>query len=145
MDYLPDVVFKDILEKLIALISNPKIGFPSGSLSRSVICYKIIDVMVVVSLRIGFEMTRKMMTTLLKRFFRVLRYRSFQRRCRSSDQSNLAANSVHRSIHVCRDYERFGDARVDRRNSLQFEASVGHDPEQPVAHREFQSEAHSIF
>ena len=69
MDYLPDVVFKDILEKLIALISNPKIGFPSGSLSRSVICYKIIDVMVMVSLRIGFEMTRKMMTTLLKRFF----------------------------------------------------------------------------
>ena len=69
MDYLPDVVFKDILEKLIGLISNAKIGFPSGALARSVICYKIIDVMVMVSLRIGFEMTRKMMTTLLKRFF----------------------------------------------------------------------------
>ena len=69
MDYLPDVVFKDILEKLVVLISNVRIAFPSGALARSVICYKIIDVMVMVSLRIGFEMTRKMMTTLLKRFF----------------------------------------------------------------------------
>ena len=51
MDYLPDVVFKDILEKLIALISESKIAFPSGALARSVICYKIIDVMVMVSLR----------------------------------------------------------------------------------------------
>ena len=64
-----DSLFKDMLLPLLKIVSNQHISFPSGSAGRSVICFKIIDVLYIISLRIGFEMTRENMTFILQKFF----------------------------------------------------------------------------
>ncbi|KAI0233832.1 WD repeat-containing protein 81 [Lamellibrachia satsuma] len=69
MDILQETIFKDIILPILKIVSSAHISFPTRSQARSVICYKIIDALYVISLRIGFEMTRGHMTFVLQKFF----------------------------------------------------------------------------
>lgn len=51
------------------IISSDQLSFPSGSLARRVACYRMIDVLCIISLRIGFEGTRQLMTLPIQKFF----------------------------------------------------------------------------
>ncbi|KAJ8309436.1 hypothetical protein KUTeg_014310 [Tegillarca granosa] len=69
MDILKDTVIGEILTPVIKLVSSSSYNFPGGSTVRTVICHKLIDVIYIIGLRIGFEMTRNEMTRLMKDFF----------------------------------------------------------------------------
>ncbi|XP_050406001.2 WD repeat-containing protein 81 [Patella vulgata] len=69
MDVISDVFVKDTLIPIIKLVTSPSISFPGGSLIRSVISHKIIDVLYVIGLRLGFEMTRTHLNQPMQLFF----------------------------------------------------------------------------
>lgn len=54
---------------MINLYSNEKIKFPNGYLMRQVLSYKTLDIILLMSLRIGPEQTRIEMERVLKAFF----------------------------------------------------------------------------
>lgn len=66
---MQEVLFKDILLPAIKIAASAYVGFPSKSKGRRVLLYKILDVLYVISLRIGFENTRERMTYTLQKFF----------------------------------------------------------------------------
>ena len=63
-------MISDALRPILRLVSSSTTCFPSGSTVRSVILYKIVDVLYIMGLRLGFEMTRRYMTYVLKSFFK---------------------------------------------------------------------------
>ena len=66
---MQDTIFNDLVFPLLKLLCANHVSFPSGSLARKVLSYKIIDILYIISLRIGFEMTREHMTIVLQKFF----------------------------------------------------------------------------
>lgn len=68
MDLLQDTKLHNILHSVIRLTAS-NMRFPSGHLARSLICHKIIDVIYIIGVRIGFEMTRKHLTSTMQLFF----------------------------------------------------------------------------
>ena len=50
-------------------MTSRTVAFPGGSRARRAICLKVIDSLYVISVRIGREMTRQLMTTVLQRLF----------------------------------------------------------------------------
>lgn len=64
-----ETIIKDVLSPTIKLVSSSSSHFPGGSTIRTVICHKLVDVIYVIGLRLGFEMTRNQMTVVLKEFF----------------------------------------------------------------------------
>ncbi|XP_019630753.1 PREDICTED: LOW QUALITY PROTEIN: WD repeat-containing protein 81-like [Branchiostoma belcheri] len=60
---------RDILKPLIMLVSNPCVTFPGSGQARAVVCYKLVDAMVLITLRIGREMAREELNNLLRQFF----------------------------------------------------------------------------
>ncbi|KAH3845168.1 WD repeat-containing protein 81-like [Dreissena polymorpha] len=69
LQMLQDTVLMEALRPIIKLVSTSSISFPSGPVVRSLILYKIIDVLYIIGLRLGFEMTREKMTRTLQLFF----------------------------------------------------------------------------
>ncbi|ELT99451.1 hypothetical protein CAPTEDRAFT_196137 [Capitella teleta] len=69
MDILEESIFRDILLPLLKMVSSHHVIFPGGSQARTVLCLKILDLLYLISLRIGFEMTRQHMTFVLQKFF----------------------------------------------------------------------------
>ncbi|XP_069116265.1 WD repeat-containing protein 81-like isoform X2 [Argopecten irradians] len=69
MDVLQDTIIRDTLSPLIKLISSASHNFPGGSTVRTLVCHKFIDVVFIIGLRVGFEMTRNLMKELLIEFF----------------------------------------------------------------------------
>ena len=55
---------------MLKLVTSLTTQFPSGHTVRSVIMYKLIDVLYILGLRLGFEMTRRHMTNSLQTFFK---------------------------------------------------------------------------
>lgn len=62
-------ILNQIILPVISLYSNEKIKFPNGYLMRQVLAYKILDIILLLSLRIGPEQTRIEMETTLKAYF----------------------------------------------------------------------------
>ena len=58
-----------MLLPVLRLVSSFQLSFPGGSNTRRIVCYKIVDALYIISLRIGFEMTRENMTHVLQKFF----------------------------------------------------------------------------
>jgi hypothetical protein len=58
-----------ILEPVISLYSNESIKFPNGQLMRQAIAFKCLDIMLLLSFRIGPEQTRTEMEFILKDYF----------------------------------------------------------------------------
>ncbi|XP_013406370.1 WD repeat-containing protein 81 isoform X2 [Lingula anatina] len=78
MDYLQDdgmkttrSILKDMLYPTIELLSSTTISFPSGGHVRKLLCYKVVDVIYLICLRIGFEQTRQHMSQVMQCFFQV--------------------------------------------------------------------------
>ena len=63
------VVFRKVLQPLVNVVQSCQLSFPSGGQARAVLCYKLVDVMTTVGLRIGREMAREHMTATLQHFF----------------------------------------------------------------------------
>lgn len=70
LEILKESMIPEAIKPLLKLVSSMTTSFPSGSHVRSIILYKIIDVLYVVGLRLGFEMTRCHMTDVLQLFFK---------------------------------------------------------------------------
>ncbi|XP_071785410.1 WD repeat-containing protein 81-like [Asterias amurensis] len=62
-------IFRKILQPLVNVVQSCQLSFPSGAQGRAVICYKLVDVMTTIGLRIGREMAREHMTGTLQHFF----------------------------------------------------------------------------
>lgn len=66
----------EILLPLIAIISNPRQCFPSsrspteGSLSRRLLALRVLDLIILISQRIGYDQTRRFLNRPLQAFFR---------------------------------------------------------------------------
>ncbi|XP_077530385.1 WD repeat domain 81 [Haemaphysalis longicornis] len=84
MSQLQEVVLKNILYPFVQLASSLHHCFPRGATSRQVLTKKIADTLYLVGLRIGFQMSRRHLSSLLRRFFA-----SFDRAF--PPQGNLAA------------------------------------------------------
>ncbi|KAG8198047.1 hypothetical protein JTE90_001881 [Oedothorax gibbosus] len=69
MDNLQDVFIKDILYLVLRLISSLRVVYPGGGKSRGMVTLRILDVIYIIGLRIGFEMTRKHLSSMLQKFF----------------------------------------------------------------------------
>lgn len=63
-------MISEAIKPVLRLVSSMTTSFPSGFLVRSIILYKIIDVLYVIGLRLGFEMTRQFLTNVLQLFFK---------------------------------------------------------------------------
>nr|XP_057936402.1 WD repeat-containing protein 81 [Doryrhamphus excisus] len=71
---LMDMLMKinqDVLLPLLDLLTNPRMGFPSGGQTRTVVCLKTLRLMALICLRIGREMVQQHMADTLRRFFAV--------------------------------------------------------------------------
>ena len=97
---LQDTILNEIILPLLRLTSSLSLCFPSGSHSRKIVLYRIIDVIYLIGLRIGFEMTRKQMSFVLQRFFA-----SFDRvhgpHSRESEDEGSKALTNDTSVNVC--------------------------------------------
>ncbi|XP_077421859.1 WD repeat-containing protein 81 [Vanacampus margaritifer] len=62
---------RDVLLPLLDLLTNPRMGFPSGGQTRTVVCLKTLSLMALICLRIGREMVQQHMADTLRRFFAV--------------------------------------------------------------------------
>ena len=62
-------ILSQVLIPVIGLYSNEKIKFPNGHLMRRVVAYKVLDIILLLSLRIGPEQTRIEMGRVIKTFF----------------------------------------------------------------------------
>lgn len=69
MSHLQELLLKSILYPLVQLSSSLHFCFPSGARGRQVLTYRIADVLYLVALRIGFEMSRRHLSAVLRRFF----------------------------------------------------------------------------
>ena len=70
MDNL-NYIIHQIIQPTIRLYSNDKTKFPNASLTRQVLAYKTLDIILILSLRIGPEQTRIEMEMALKLYFDV--------------------------------------------------------------------------
>lgn len=71
---LMDMLMKinqDVLLPLLDLLTTPRMGFPSGVQTRTVICLKTLSLMALICLRIGREMVQQHMADTLRQFFAV--------------------------------------------------------------------------
>lgn len=69
LEVLEKSIMGDLLTPLIQTVSSAQRLFPTGALFRSLAAFRIVDVMVLVSIRIGFDQTRQYMCPVLKQFF----------------------------------------------------------------------------
>ncbi|XP_062604872.1 WD repeat-containing protein 81-like isoform X2 [Saccostrea cucullata] len=90
MDILQETIIKEVLNPTIKLVSSPSCHFPGGSSIRTVICHKLVDVVYVIGLRLGFEMTRNQMTGVLKEFFSSFNQVYGQQMLRSESSQSLS-------------------------------------------------------
>ncbi len=63
------MIFRDLLLPVLRLAASNSVSYPGGARVRTVICHKLVDTLYMISLRIGFEMTREHMTFILQKFF----------------------------------------------------------------------------
>src|SRR6218665_1514810 len=68
-DTLQETMFVGILQPLMDVVASNQLSFPSGSLARRLACYRLVDVLCIISLRIGFENTRQHMTLPIQKLF----------------------------------------------------------------------------
>lgn len=90
--FLQETIIKEVLGPTIKLVSSPSCHFPGGSTIRTVICHKLVDVVYVIGLRLGFEMTRNQMTGVLKDFFSSFNQVYGQQMLRSESSQSLSDN-----------------------------------------------------
>lgn len=96
MDLLQDTKVHNILHSVIRLTAS-NMRFPSGHLARSLICHKLIDVIYIIGVRIGLEMTRKHLTSTMQLFFDSF----FQVHCPDACPNSTLEESFTKSQELC--------------------------------------------
>uniref|UniRef100_A0A6P7G0N8 WD repeat-containing protein 81-like n=1 Tax=Diabrotica virgifera virgifera TaxID=50390 RepID=A0A6P7G0N8_DIAVI len=70
MNQLQDVILKSIINPIIRLLNSTNHVFPSGSTARNTLARKYLDVIYILAIRIGVDMTKKyLLVPSLQRFF----------------------------------------------------------------------------
>ncbi|CAM1309662.1 SPTBN5 (predicted) [Pycnogonum litorale] len=69
MDHLQEPILNEVLYPITQLVSSTKLSFPNGGHIRQVISYKLVDILYMIGVRIGFEMTRRHLHAIIHRFF----------------------------------------------------------------------------
>ena len=96
---LQDSVFRDMLLPLLRVASSHHVSFPGGAQARTVLCYKILDVLYLISLRIGFEMTRQHMTFVLQKFFAAFSRVYDERETGNGQEDGVVADGVSEEVN----------------------------------------------
>ncbi|CAH1187105.1 unnamed protein product, partial [Phyllotreta striolata] len=72
MNQLQDVILKNIIHPIIRLLNSTNHAFPSGGMARNTLARKYLDVIYVLSIRIGVDMTKKyLLVPAMQRFFQI--------------------------------------------------------------------------
>ncbi|XP_057667773.1 WD repeat-containing protein 81 isoform X2 [Diorhabda carinulata] len=88
MNQLQDVILTCILHPIIRLLNSTNHVFPSGSTARNTLARKYLDVIYILSIRIGVDMTKKyLLVPALQRFFLI-----FDKVYTNSDESEKACH-----------------------------------------------------
>ncbi|XP_063223458.1 WD repeat-containing protein 81 [Bacillus rossius redtenbacheri] len=110
MDYLQEVLLRNILQPALRLVSSTRLVFPSGQAGRAAAAAKWVDALYVIAQRIGQEMTKKHLAApALHRFFLAFdkaHDRSREAAVGTSEAVNdsLCSSSVDSSyLEICRD------------------------------------------
>ncbi|CAH8443535.1 unnamed protein product [Schistosoma turkestanicum] len=69
VELLQESVIQDILIKAIQMSGRLDISFPGGVIGRRAVLYKFINVVYIIGLRVGFELTRAQLTSIFQVFF----------------------------------------------------------------------------
>ncbi|XP_042904120.1 WD repeat-containing protein 81 isoform X2 [Parasteatoda tepidariorum] len=69
MDHLQELLIKDIVHLVLRLISSLRLTYPGGGKSRTMVTFRILDVIYIIALRIGTEMTKKHFSSIFHKFF----------------------------------------------------------------------------
>ncbi|XP_076442450.1 WD repeat-containing protein 81-like [Babylonia areolata] len=59
MDVLEDTVVGECITPVLTLLTSTTVSFPSGATCRLLLCHKVVDLLYVLGLRLGLEMTRR--------------------------------------------------------------------------------------
>ncbi|CAG0920124.1 unnamed protein product [Notodromas monacha] len=69
MEHLQSRILNGVLYPVLQMVTSTRLQFPHGYLGRAVMTWKALDVLFLISSRIGMEMTKKYMTSCLNKFF----------------------------------------------------------------------------
>ncbi|CAH8484296.1 unnamed protein product [Schistosoma rodhaini] len=69
VELLQESIIQDILIKAVQMSGRLDISFPGGVIGRRAILYKFINVVYIIGLRVGFELTRTQLTSIFQIFF----------------------------------------------------------------------------
>lgn len=69
MENLDSIFLNEFLIPCIKLVTSETIQFPSSYHGRQALGYRLVDVLYTISIRIGFDLTRKKLTSAIKLFF----------------------------------------------------------------------------
>lgn len=53
------LIVNDCINPLLSMLTSTTVSFAGGALSRSLLCHKLVDLMYVLGLRLGLELTRQ--------------------------------------------------------------------------------------
>ncbi|CAF0725914.1 unnamed protein product [Adineta steineri] len=83
MTYLKDPIKDRIIHPCLILLSSNTVHFPSFDRARSITAYRVLDILFLLSLRLGYESTRLYMKDSIRAFFAC-----FQSICEPTDDTN---------------------------------------------------------
>ncbi|CAH8446385.1 unnamed protein product [Schistosoma intercalatum] len=69
VELLQESIIQDILIKAVQMSGRLDISFPGGVIGRRAVLYKFINVVYIIGLRVGFELTRTQLTSIFQVFF----------------------------------------------------------------------------
>ncbi|UJR33618.1 hypothetical protein I4U23_021053 [Adineta vaga] len=88
MGYLADPIKERIIHPCLSLLASNTVHFPSFERARSVCAYRVLDILFLLSLRLGYESTRLYMNDSIRAFFAC-----FQSTYESSDDTTRSRNT----------------------------------------------------
>ncbi|CAG5133520.1 unnamed protein product, partial [Candidula unifasciata] len=69
MNLLEESIISKCINPVLSIITSSSVSFPCGTVARFVLCHKLIDLLYILGLRLGLEMTRKYLTSCMQQLF----------------------------------------------------------------------------
>ncbi|XP_072382796.1 WD repeat-containing protein 81 [Diabrotica undecimpunctata] len=131
MNQLQDVILKSIINPIIRLLNSTNHVFPSGSTARNTLARKYLDVIYILAIRIGVDMTKKyLLVPSLQRFFLI-----FDKVFTNSSEESKVSYTVADQESVVEDT----NIEDDTKNKLQTKMLESHEnmqlPEESVENK----------
>lgn len=86
---------------MLRLISSLRLIYPGGGKSRAMVTLRILDVIYTIGLRIGFEMTRKHLSTTLQKFFSCFD-KIYNDKVEYRELCDIAGTAVTSKLFICK-------------------------------------------